>query len=212
MLTVDCWLQVALRCKKIKEVRRLSISCKEIYNGLTSYDVYRKKFDRDFPDNIYHSWWSPLENYTLQSKYQGVMYSLIGLGNTDHVDGVLVKSDPVRESLLQLSSWTTNYSGGYHPYYLVRTDLNKFGLYVVYAAVDCEDLTHINTYQTKIDAKEGIKEFYNKYSNVADYYHFVVVKLDSMCFEFHHIKEVGANYRMFYVQDDLESMKLFIDY
>lgn len=211
MLTVDCWLQIALRCKKIKEVRRLSISCTEIYTGFDSYDVYRKKFDRDFPGKIYHTWWSPLENYTLQYKYEGVMYSLIGLDETNNVDHMFYKFDLGRKRILGLSSWITNCSDTYQ---LVKTDLNNPGLYAVYIAYDSIEcggsaLKHIGTYQTKIEVKDEIRSFYTGKSGQ---FYFIVVQLDTMCFEFHFKEHNISKYWIFHVKDNIETMKGFAEF
>lgn len=98
----ECWLQIALNYKKIKRVRKLMVLNKECYRVFTELDVLKLKFNRDFPDRAYHNWWKPLENYMLQSKYNGIMCSLIGLAKTNNVDCIFRKRDPKRNKLLKL--------------------------------------------------------------------------------------------------------------
>lgn len=182
MLTIDCWHQIALRCIKLKEIRRLMITCSEIYKGFKRVDIWSWKFQRDFPDLPLHPWWEPTENYMLQDRYKGKMYALIGIGDKDHSTRCLYKYDPSKIEILNLCSWITDFKNGIRPYELVETDLTKPGTFALYMSTDLDGLEHIETLVTREDTIEKIMNL----CNTMKYYciMFAVVRLNTLDFEF----------------------------
>lgn len=151
----------------------------------TEMNIWRTKLENEFPQRPYFNWWSPEENYKLQS--QSKMWCCWSGADTQDINSMLYTPNPVYKRLLALASDKIHYGMGYDNDRFAEIDFTvAHKQYLILKDEECE-LTVVNSYDTVDECKAYLREeVFGQNLNRDDYDlpDYFVVNLGLMCFDF----------------------------
>lgn len=175
---ISGFVEIAQRCT-VTGTKLISCLNKEIQRTLKEVNIWKVKFDNDFPECAYHPWWTAYENYKLQHEYQG---KLCLWKNEDYVDDILYRYSWTNRHLNNLYAYY--FCDRYRAYQQVQLDLTKPGLFAILEDLERGGLSYFCSVNTIEEVKNTIRDGYLFISEGKYQCEYVVVRLDRMTLEF----------------------------